>query len=121
MDDAMTASNLHRPSGSLAAGRWSVDLDQAGAGWAWSSLRGLTLGPGESHGLAPGPQEMLVLPLAGSCAVTGGGERLELAGRPSVFDGVTDFAYLPRGAVAEVFSEAGGGGGAARAPAGPAP
>src|ERR1022692_3314651 len=108
MDDAMATNNLHRPSGSLAAGRWTVDLDQATAGWTWSSLRVLTLGPGDSQRLGTGPQEMLVLPLAGSCAVTCGGERLELAGRPSVFDGVTDFAYLPRGAVAEVFSEAGG-------------
>ena len=108
MDDAMTASNLHRPSGSLAAGPWTVDLDQARAGWTWSSLRVLTLGPGGSQRLATGPQEMLVLPLAGSCAVTCGGERLELDGRASVFDGVTDFAYLPRGTDAVIVSERGG-------------
>ncbi len=108
MGDAMATSNLHRPSGSLSAGSWSVDLDQARAGWTWSSLRVLTLGPGGSQRLATGPEEMLVLPLAGSCAVTCGGERLELAGRPSVFDGVTDFAYLPRGTVAVVVSERGG-------------
>ncbi len=108
MDDAMTARNLHRPAGSLAAGPWPVDLDQASAGWTWSSLRVLSLGPGGSQRLETGPQEMLVLPLAGSCAVTCGGERLELDGRASVFDGVTDFAYLPRGSAAEVVSEAGG-------------
>ncbi len=108
MDDAMATSNLHRPSGSLSAGPWSVDLDQARAGWTWSSLRVLTLGPGDSQRLATGPQEMLVLPLAGSCAVTCGGVRVELAGRPSVFDGVTDFAYLPRGTAAVIVSERGG-------------
>jgi len=107
MDDAMPTNNLHRPSGSLAAGRRSVDLDQTTVGWTWSSLRVLTLRPGDSQRLETGPPEMLVPPLAGSCAVTCAGEQMELAGRPSVFDGVTDFAYLPRGTAAEVSSEAG--------------
>jgi 5-deoxy-glucuronate isomerase len=101
-------TDLHRPRGSLASGRWSVDLDPARVGWTWSSLRVLTLGPGESQPVATGSQEMLVLPLAGSCAVSRGSERITLTGRRSVFDGVTDFAYLPRGADAEVASETGG-------------
>jgi 5-deoxy-glucuronate isomerase len=101
-------SDLHRPRGSLAVGRWSVHLDPETAGWTWTSLRVLTLAPGESQRLETGPQEMLVLPLAGSCAVTCGGERIELTGRASVFDGLSDFAYLPRGRTAEVASETGG-------------
>jgi 5-deoxy-glucuronate isomerase len=101
-------ANLHRPRGSLAAGRWSVDLDPAAAGWTWTGLRVLTLGPGQKQRLETGPCEMLVLPLAGSCTVTCGGERLDLAGRPSVFDGLSDFAYLPRAARAEITSTAGG-------------
>jgi 5-deoxy-glucuronate isomerase len=104
----MTGSDLHRPRGSLSQGRWPVDLDQDRAGWAWSSLRVLTLGPGESEHLDTGAQEMLVLPLAGSCTVTCEGTRLDLAGRPSVFHGVSDFAYLPRNSAAEIFSAAGG-------------
>jgi 5-deoxy-glucuronate isomerase len=104
----MTGNGLHRPHGSLSTGRWSVDLDQERAGWAWASLRVLHLGPGESERVTTGPQEMLVLPLAGSAAVSCGGERFELAGRASVFDGVTDFAYLPRNATAEIASAAGG-------------
>ena len=60
-------ANLHRPRGSLAAGRWSVDLDPAAAGWTWTSLKVLTLGPGETQQLDTGPCEMLVLPLAGAC------------------------------------------------------
>jgi 5-deoxy-glucuronate isomerase len=104
----MSNADLHRPAGSLAAGRWSVDLDPARAGWTWSSLRVLTLAPGESEHVATGPSELLVLPLAGSCSVSCGGERLDLAGRASVFDGVTDFAYLPRRAGATISSAAGG-------------
>ncbi|MGI9006323.1 MAG: 5-deoxy-glucuronate isomerase [Streptosporangiaceae bacterium] len=99
---------LHRPAGSLAAGRWAVDLTPGQAGWTWASLRVLTLGPGESEPVRTGPAETLVLPLAGSCSVTCGGERLELAGRASVFEAVTDFAYLPRHAEAVIVSEAGG-------------
>ena len=101
-------ANLHRPSGSLAAGRFSVDLDQAAAGWTWTSLRVLNLGPGESQALETGPCEMLVLPLAGSCSVSCGGQQLDLAGRTSVFEGLSDFAYLPRRARAEITSAAGG-------------
>jgi len=103
-----TDATLHRPSGSLAAGRWSVDLDPAAAGWKWTSLRVLNLGPGQTQALYTGPSEMLVLPLAGSCTVSCGGQRLELAGRASVFDRLSDFAYLPRAASAEITSAAGG-------------
>ena len=101
-------NNLHRPDGSLAAGRWAVDLDPAAAGWTWASLRVLTLAPGESELVETGPSELLVLPLAGSCSVTCAGERLDLAGRAGVFDGVTDFGYLPRRASATIARAAGG-------------
>src|SRR5260221_13975569 len=101
-------SDLHRPRGSLAVGRWSVHLDPETAGWTWTSLRVLTLAPGESQRLETGPQEMLVLPLAGSCAVTCGGERIEPTGRASVFRGLSDFAYLPRGRTPEVARGTGG-------------
>ena len=104
----MTGAGLHRPRGSLRTGNWAVDVDQRAAGWAWSSLRVLTLGPGQSERIDTGPQELLVLPLAGSAKVTCGGERLDLAGRPSVFDGVSDFAYLPRESSAQITSAAGG-------------
>ena len=40
--------DLHRPRGSAGSGRWPVDLSAARAGWSWSSLRVLTLGPGNS-------------------------------------------------------------------------
>ena len=104
----MTGNGLHLRRGTLAAGSWSVDLDQRRAGWAWSSLRVLTLRPGESKRVRTGPQELLVLPLAGACEVGCDGQRLSLAGRVSVFHGVSDFAYLPRNVTAEIASAAGG-------------
>ncbi|MGN6794788.1 MAG: 5-deoxy-glucuronate isomerase [Streptosporangiaceae bacterium] len=101
-------AKLHRPSGSVAAGRWSVDLDPATAGWTWTSLRVLNLASGQTQPLDTGPSEMLVLPLAGSCTVSCAGQRLDLAGRAGVFEGLSDFAYLPRAAHAEITSKAGG-------------
>jgi 5-deoxy-glucuronate isomerase len=100
--------DLHRPRGSAGSGRWPVDLSAARAGWSWSSLRVLTLGPGQAQRLDTGEEEVLVLPLAGACTVTCAGQRYELAGRASVFDGVTDFAYLPRHSSADLASAAGG-------------
>lgn len=40
--------------------------------------------------------EMLVLPLAGACTVEVADSTFDLTGRAGVFEGVTDFAYLPR-------------------------
>ena len=45
-----------------------------------------------------GGDEVIVLPLAGSCSVTVDGERFDLEGRDSVFSALTDFAYAPRDA-----------------------
>lgn len=70
----------------------------------WASL--LVLDLDGSHEVATAEQEMLVLPLAGSCAVTCGGETLELTGRADVFEGPTDFVYVPRASTA-VLSGAG--------------
>jgi len=66
----------------------------------WASLEVLDLDG--SHEVATGSSEMLVVPLAGSCSVRCGDETLELTGRASVFDGVTDFAYLPRNSTAVI-------------------
>ena len=66
----------------------------------WASL--LVLALDGTQEVATGTQEMLVLPLAGACSVTCGGQTLELTGRASVFDGATDFAYLPRNSTAVV-------------------
>ncbi|WP_231333279.1 5-deoxy-glucuronate isomerase [Actinomadura graeca] len=85
----------------------------ASAGWAYSGLRVLALGPGEEAALETGDAETLVLPLAGACAVTvaapaGGTVTFELTGRRDVFSRVTDFAYVPRDAAVRVSSREGG-------------
>ena len=61
-----------------------------------ASLQVLQLEAGGEHTFSTGGQEMVLLPLAGSCRVTCDGQTFELAGRDSVFSRVTDFAYLPR-------------------------
>jgi len=52
--------------------------------------------------VATGSDEKLVLPLTGSCSVRCGGQTLDLTGRASVFDGPTDFAYLPGNSTAVI-------------------
>jgi 5-deoxy-glucuronate isomerase len=98
----------HLRAGSTAGGPWLVSVTPEEAGWRYSGLRVLRLDAGGSREFGTAADEMVILPLAGSCVVYCDGERFELAGRASVFSGVTDFAYLPRDARARVTSQAGG-------------
>ncbi|HSB61525.1 MAG TPA: 5-deoxy-glucuronate isomerase [Vicinamibacteria bacterium] len=99
---------LHLPAGSAADGGDPVVVTPEGAGWTYSGLRVVRLGPGESRAVETGPDEMLVLPLSGSCVVGVDGHRFVLAGRRSVFSRVTDFAYVPIEARVEIASDTGG-------------
>lgn len=101
-------SRFHLQAGEAATGPYAVDIDPGRAGWGYSSLRVLELPPGGSHRLVTGDSEWIVLPLSGGCTVVTEGRTFELHGRTSVFSGVSDFAYLPRDAHAEIASEAGG-------------
>jgi 5-deoxy-glucuronate isomerase len=103
-----TVGELHRPAGSLTRTPWSLELTQSEACWSWSSLRVLTLGPGGSHTFSTGDEEVLVLPLGGSCVVSCDGAQQTLNGRVSVFEGPTDFAYAPPGSSVQVTSQGGG-------------
>jgi 5-deoxy-glucuronate isomerase len=103
-----TDVRLHRPAGSTVRGPYSLEVTQADAGWGRSSLRVLELGAGAWHRFTTGSEEMVVLPLTGGCTVEVDGERFELTGRPGVFEGVSDLAYLPRDAGVVVTSAAGG-------------
>ena len=94
--------------GESAEGPFSLVITPKTAGWGYSSLRVLTLAPGESVTFATGEDETVVLPLSGACVVACDGERFELAGRDSVFSRVTDFAYVPRDAQVTVSSTSGG-------------
>jgi 5-deoxy-glucuronate isomerase len=99
---------LHLPAGTSPAGPFATQVTPADCGWAYSSLRVLDLGPDGQVTFGTGPDEMLVLPLAGACTVTADGDEIALHGRPDVFSRVTDFAYVPRDATVTVHSEAGG-------------
>ncbi|MGA5516028.1 5-deoxy-glucuronate isomerase [Streptomyces pseudogriseolus] len=102
----------HLPAGKAVAGPYAVDVNPAGAGWDHSSLRVLPLAPGGSHTFDTRDSEWIVLPLSGACTVASdddfGHEEFALTGRTSVFEGVSDFAYVPRDARVTV-SSAGGG------------
>ena len=101
-------SRHHLPAGSAGSDAYALDIDPEGAGWDRSSLRVLELEPGGVHTLATGESEWIILPLTGGCTVHTADETFELLGRESVFSGVSDFAYLPRDAHAQIASGAGG-------------
>jgi 5-deoxy-glucuronate isomerase len=88
----------HLPAGSAAEGPYGVVVTPESAGWGHTALRVLDLPDPGGHTFGTGDFEMIVLPLAGSCAVECDGERFELEGRADVFNRVSDFAYVPRDA-----------------------
>ncbi|MFF8640150.1 5-deoxy-glucuronate isomerase [Streptomyces sp. NPDC015345] len=96
------------PKGSAATGPYAVDIDPKRAGWTYSALRVVEIGPGGIHSFTTGESEWIVLPLTGGCTVHAEGGIIELLGRESVFSGVTDFAYVPRDAHIQIASGAGG-------------
>ena len=99
--------SLHRPHGTLTRDGWDCVVGPDEAGWEFSGLRVLELAPGGSRTFDTGPDEMLVLPLAGAARVSCDGGTATLDGRPSVLSGPTDFAYLPVGTTVTVSSLAG--------------
>jgi 5-deoxy-glucuronate isomerase len=101
-------SALHRPAGTASAGPYALEVTPESAGWAHSSLRVLDLPAGGRHTVETGPDEFVVVPLAGGLVLSCDGETLTLTGRTGVFAGPTDFAYLPRDAAAELSSPGGG-------------
>jgi 5-deoxy-glucuronate isomerase len=104
----VSAGSLHRPAASVAIDGWACAVGPEDAGWSYSGLRVLDLPAGGSRTFDTGADEVLVLPLGGSCAVDCDGERAELAGRPDVWSGPTDFGYLPVGSRVTVSSVDGG-------------
>ncbi len=101
------AEHLVRRDTATAA-PFSLVVTPESAGWGFSGLRVLALPPGGTATFATGPDELLVLPLEGGCAVECDDQRLRLDGRDDVFSRVSDFAYVPRDAVVTVSAERGG-------------
>src|SRR5215471_10395202 len=78
------------------------------AGWGYSGLRIVTLEPGGTYRGNTAHDEVVVLPLSGSVTVEAGDDGADLAGRRSVFDGVSDFAYVSLGTELTLTSPGGG-------------
>jgi 5-deoxy-glucuronate isomerase len=78
----------------LRDGEWDV-VDPSTAGWRYLSFRVDRLRDGESVAHDTGGEEIALVPLGGRCAVETAGERFELGGRASVFDGMPWALYLP--------------------------
>ncbi len=105
----MTAlADLLRPAGSLADDTYDVNLTPERADWTHSGLRVISLRAARPVTFETGLDEMAVLPLSGSCTVSCGDHHFVLEGRRSVFERVTDFAYVPRDATVTLASAAGG-------------
>jgi 5-deoxy-glucuronate isomerase len=100
--------DLYRPAGSVARDGYLVDLTPESAGWGYSGLHVVELAAGGTFGVGTGEDEVIVLPLAGSGTVEADGEGARLAGRESVFTGVSDYAYVPRDSELTLHSAAGG-------------
>ncbi len=71
---------LYLPDGSGGDGAFSLVVTPERAGWAHSGLRVLALQAGAAHTWATGDDELLVLPLSGSCTVTCDGENFDCMG-----------------------------------------
>jgi 5-deoxy-glucuronate isomerase len=100
--------SLHIPAAQAVREPYAVEVTPESAGWDYSGLRMIELPPGGHHTIETGRSELLVLPLSGGAEVTCGGQRFALAGRAGVFQGGTDFAYLPRDATATISTPDGG-------------
>jgi 5-deoxy-glucuronate isomerase len=104
----MSTPDLHIRAGTLARDGFRLDLRARDAGWSYTSLRVLDLAAGEQRVLATDDEEVLVLSLGGAAVIDVEGERVELAGRPHVFAGLSDVVYVPPGRQLAISSEAGG-------------
>ncbi|WMT91639.1 5-deoxy-glucuronate isomerase [Pelagibacterium sp. H642] len=84
---------LIKPAGSRGK---VIDVTPASAGWAYVGFALHRLAPGETVAEATGEREACLVFVAGTGAVTAGGERLgEMGGRMSPFDGKPAAVYVP--------------------------
>jgi 5-deoxy-glucuronate isomerase len=104
----MGLPSYHLRAGDTAQPPFAVSVTPQTAGWTYCGLAVLDLAPGDSASFETGDREHLVLSLSGGCDVVCAGETVSVAGRDSVFAGVSDFAYLPRDSAVTVSSVAGG-------------
>jgi 5-deoxy-glucuronate isomerase len=98
----------HFRAGSTGDGREIVRITPEVARWGYSGLRVLDLAAGEVELGDTGGNEMVVLPLTGSCGVDTDAGGADLAGRTDMFSAVTDCAYVPRDTAYRISTEHGG-------------
>jgi 5-deoxy-glucuronate isomerase len=103
-----TKSDMYLPAEQLRTENDLALITPEQASWTYCGLHVFELEPGGSRTFATGTSELVVLPLSGSCTVEAEGHRFELQGRPSVFERVSDFAYLPIDTEFRVTSATGG-------------
>jgi 5-deoxy-glucuronate isomerase len=103
-----TVLPAHVRAGMAANTDFSLVVTPERAGWEFSGLRVLELAAGGRTNVDTGSEEMIVLPLGGSCQVSCEDQRFDLQGRDSVFAAVTDFVYAPRDCRIELYSVNGG-------------
>src|ERR1035437_5065601 len=102
------STEFYRPAREPDAEGLSVNVSPQNVEWTYCSLRVLNLHPNKPITFATCDSEWIVLPLSGSCTVSCANETFELEGRTSVFERVTDFAYVPRDASVSIYSKEGG-------------
>jgi 5-deoxy-glucuronate isomerase len=88
-------ATLHLRAGTAGDDGDPLALTSETCGWTYAGLRVVRLAAGERRPIETGGDELAVVPLAGGCVVEVDGRRIELQGRLSVFDRVTDVVYLP--------------------------
>ncbi|MGB1381465.1 MAG: 5-deoxy-glucuronate isomerase [Ilumatobacteraceae bacterium] len=91
----------HLPNGTFPGGAGPsgepASVSPEVAGWAYSGIRVIRLGPGETRTWSTGDEECFILPLsAEGVEVVAGSDSFHLEGRSSVFARVTDFVYIGR-------------------------
>jgi 5-deoxy-glucuronate isomerase len=100
--------NWHFPAGSTSDGCEVVRITPEAAHWGYSGLLVLNLAGAAEYLGHTGQNEVIVLPLSGSCAVDTDGGGADLAGRHDPFSQVTDCAYVPRDTAYEISTANGG-------------
>jgi 5-deoxy-glucuronate isomerase len=105
---AWAEDNLFWPAGKLSDDISSVVIPPGELGMVYAGLTVFTLQPGQQRTFDTASVEAIILPLSGACRVEADGQRFDLAGRLSVFEGVSDFVYVPIQSRVLVTSAAGG-------------
>jgi 5-deoxy-glucuronate isomerase len=103
-----TTTDLVLRAGDAATGDFDLEVTPESAGWQHTSLRVLSLSPGATRVVETALDEVLLVPLSGGASVRLDDDEISLVGRASVFDGPTDFAYLPVDSRVTVTSSQGG-------------